>query len=146
MKYPDVAKTGQERENSMLKAKNIMSTEVVSVTKETPIYEAMALLINNEITGMPVIDDDMNLVGVITEKDCLRLFYDEEDEKDKTVRHFMTCPAVHYNENDSLETICNFMMINYFRRVPVTSKKGKVVGILSRPDVIKHILNKRRSE
>jgi len=146
MKYPDVAKTGYERKNSVLKAKDIMSTEVVRVKKETPIYEAMALLINNEITGMPVVDDDMNLVGVVTEKDCLRLFYADEDEKNKTVRHFMTQPAVHYNENDSLQTICDFMMINYFRRIPVTSKKGKVVGILSRPDVIRHILDQRREE
>ena len=128
----------------MLKAKNIMSTEVVSVTKETPIYEAMSLLISNEITGMPVVDDNMNLVGVITEKDCLRLFYAEENEKEKTVRQFMTQPAIHYNENDSLQAICDFMMINYFRRIPVTTKKGKVVGILSRPDVIKYILQQRR--
>ena len=130
----------------MLKAKNIMTTDVVSVKRETPIYEAMELLINNEITGMPVVDDDMTLVGVITEKDCLRLFYADEDEKDKTVRHFMTHPAVHYNENDSLQSICDFMMINYFRRVPITSKEGKVVGILSRPDVIGHILQLRRDE
>ena len=130
----------------MLKAKNIMTTNVVSVKKETPIYEAMALLLSNEITGMPVVDDDMNLVGIITEKDCLRLFYDEEDEKHKTVRYFMTQPAIHYNENDSLQTICDFMMINYFRRVPVTSKEGKVVGILSRPDVIQNILDQRHDE
>lgn len=130
----------------MLKAKEIMTTDVVSVKRETPIYEAMELLINNEITGMPVVDDDMTLVGVISEKDCLGLFYADEDGKDKTVRHFMTCPAVHYNENDSLKTICDFMMINYFRRVPVTSKKGIVVGILSRPDVIKHILQQRPAE
>jgi len=127
----------------MLKAKDIMTTNVVSVTKETPIYEAMELLIENEITGMPVVDDEMNLIGVITEKDCLRLFYGDEEEKNKTVRHFMTQPAVHYNENDSLRTICDFMMINYFRRIPVTTKKGKVVGILSRPDVIKYILDQR---
>lgn len=130
----------------MLKAKDIMTTEVVSVKRETPIYEAMELLIENEITGMPVVDDDMSLVGVITEKDCLRLFHADEDEKNKTVQHFMTQPAVHYKENDSLQTICDFMMINYFRRVPVTSKKGKVVGILSRPDVIKHILQLRPAE
>jgi len=58
----------------------------------------------------------------------------------------MTQPAVHYKENDSLQTICDFMMINYFRRVPVTSKEGKVVGILSRPDVIKYLLQQRRAE
>ena len=130
----------------MLKAKDIMTTNVVSVTKETPIYEAMELLIENEITGMPVVDDEMNLIGVITEKDCLRLFYGDQDEQNRTVRHFMTQPAVHYNENDSLRTICDFMMINYFRRIPVTTKKGKVVGILSRPDVIKYILRKRPVE
>jgi len=130
----------------MPKAKDIMTKDVVSVTKETPIYEAMELLLKNEITGMPVVDDDMSLVGIITEKDCLRLFYADEDEKNKTVRHFMTQPAVHYNENDSLQTICDFMMINYFRRVPVTSKKGPLVGILSRPDVIKYLLGQRRDE
>lgn len=123
-----------------------MTTDVVSVKRETPIYEAMELLINNEITGMPVVDDDMNLVGVITEKDCLRLFYADEEEKNKTVQHFMSRPAVHYNENDSLKTVCDFMMINYFRRVPVTSKNGKLVGILSRPDVVAHILQQRREE
>ena len=130
----------------MLKAKDVMTKDVISVKKETPIYEAMELLVKNEITGMPVVDDDMTLVGVVTEKDCLRLFYADEDEKNKTVRHFMTQPAVHYNENDSLQSICDFMMINYFRRVPITSKEGKVVGILSRPDVIAHILQLRRGE
>jgi CBS domain-containing protein len=130
----------------MPKAKEIMTKEVVSVTKETPIYEAMELLLQNEITGMPVVDDDMSLVGIITEKDCLRLFHADEDEKNETVRHFMTQPAVHYKENDSLQTICDFMMINYFRRVPVTSKKGQVVGILSRPDVIKYLLQQRRAD
>jgi len=130
----------------MLKAKEIMTTDVVSVTKDTPIYEAMELLINNEITGMPVVDDDMTLVGVISEKDCLRLFYADEEEKNKTVQYFMTQPAVHYNENDSLKIICDFMMINYFRRIPVTSKNGKLVGILSRPDVVAHILQQRREE
>ena len=130
----------------MLKVKEIMTTDVVSVTKDTPIYEAMELLIKHEITGMPVVEDDMTLVGVISEKDCLRLFYADEEEQNKTVQHFMTQPAVHYHENDSLKTVCDFMMINYFRRVPVTSKKGQVVGILSRPDVIKHILEQRPVE
>ena len=130
----------------MLKAKDVMTKDVISVKKETPIYEAMELLVKNEITGMPVVDDDMTLVGVVTEKDCLRLFYADEDEKNKTVRHFMTQPAVHYNENDSLQSICDFMMINYFRRVPITSKEGKVVGILSRSDIIVHILQLRRDE
>jgi len=130
----------------MLKVKDIMTKNVVSVKRKTPIYEAVGVLLENEITGMPVIEDDMTLVGVITEKDCLKLFYANEDEKNKTVEYFMTRPAVYYKEDDSLQTICDFMMINYFRRVPVISKEGIVVGIISRPDLLRYILQQRRDE
>jgi len=128
----------------MLKIKDVMTKDVVSVKKETPIYEAMELMRKKDITGMPVIEDDMTLVGVITEKDVLRLFYADKDEKNKTVGFFMTRPAVSYRENESLRSVCDFMMINYFRRVPVVSKQGKLVGIISRPDMIDYILEQRR--
>ena len=128
----------------MLRAKDIMTEDIISVRKDTPVYEAVELMAKHGISGMPVVEDDMTLVGILTENDVLRLFYADEAEKNKTVEDFMTRPAVHYNENDSLRTICDFMMINYFRRVPVTSKGGKVVGIISRPDVIEHILQLKR--
>jgi len=128
----------------MLKVEDIMTKEVISVKRETPIYEAMEVLRKNDITGMPVIDDDMTLVGVITEKDVLRLFCGDEDDKNKTVGFFMTRPAVSYRENESLQSVCDFMMVNYFRRVPVVSKKGKVVGIISRPDIIDYIIEQRQ--
>lgn len=130
----------------MLKAKDIMTKDVISVKRQTPIYEAVELLVKNRITGIPVVEDDMTLAGILTEKDVLRLFYADEQEKNKTVSDFMTRPAVRYKENDSLQSICDFMTINYFRRVPVTSKKGKLVGIISRPDIIEYILQARRKE
>ncbi len=128
----------------MLKIKDVMTKDVISVKKEMPIYEAMEIMRKKDITGMPVIENDMTLVGVITEKDVLRLFYADEDEKNQTVGFFMTRPAVSYRENESLRSVCDFMMINYFRRVPVVSKKGKLVGIISRPDIIDYILEQRR--
>ncbi len=128
----------------MLKAKDIMTQNVISVKKEILIYEAMELMRKEDITGMPVVEDDMTLVGVITEKDVIRLFYAEEDEKNQTVGFFMTRPAVSYRENESLRSICDFMTINYFRRVPVISRKGILVGIISRPDIIDYIIEQRR--
>lgn len=130
----------------MVKARDIMTTDVVWVKRQTPIYEAINLLRKNDITGMPVVQDDMTLVGVITEKDVIRLFYADENEKNKTVAFFMTRPAVSYQEDESLQSICDFMMINYFRRVPVVSTEGKVVGIVSRPDVLNHVLQLRYAE
>jgi CBS domain-containing protein len=128
----------------MLKIKDVMTKSVISVKRETPIYEAMEIMRKKDITGMPVVEDDMTLVGVITEKDVLRLFYANEDEKNETVGFFMTRPAVSYRENENLRSVCDFMMINYFRRVPVVSKQGKLVGIISRPDIIDYILEQRQ--
>jgi len=127
----------------MPKAKDIMTKEVIGVKEEAPIYEAIEGLAKNEITGIPVIEDDMTLVGILTEKDVLRLFYADEQEKNKTVKDFMTRPAVYFDEDESLSDVCNCLINNDFRRVPVTSK-GKVVGIISRLDVIKHILQLSR--
>ena len=126
----------------MLKAKDIMTKEVISVKKDAPIFEAVELLAKNNITGIPVVEDDMTLLGIITEKDVLRLFYVSKDAENKTVSDFMTQPAVHFDENESLLDVCDCLIHNFFRRVPVTSK-GQVVGIISRQDFIKYILQLR---
>jgi CBS domain-containing protein len=130
----------------MLKVEDVMIRDVISVKQDTPIYEAMALMRKHNITGMPVIDDDMTLVGVITEKDVLRLFCGDEEDNNKTVGFFMTRPAVSYRVDESLQSVCDFMMVNYFRRVPVVSKKGKLVGIISRPDIIDYIIEQRQKD
>jgi len=126
----------------MLKAKDIMTENVVSVKKDTPIYEALEILAKYNITGIPVVREDMILVGVLSEKDVLRLFYAHEDEEEGTVNDFMTQPAVHFDEKESLLDICDCLTNNYFRRVPVTSE-GKLVGIISRKDIIDYILRLR---
>ncbi len=126
----------------MLKAKDIMMENVVSVKKDTPIYEALELLEKYNITGIPVVKEDMILVGILSEKDVLRLFYAHEDEEEETVNDFMTQPAVHFDGDESLLDICDCLTNNYFRRVPVTSE-GKLVGIISRKDIIDYILRLR---
>ena len=68
----------------MFKVGDFMTKEVVSVKKDTPIYEALELLSKNKITGMPVIEDDMTVAGIITEKDVIELFYAKDEDQDKT--------------------------------------------------------------
>jgi len=123
----------------MLKAKDIMTKQVISVRKDTPALEAIELLAKNDITGVPVVEDDMTLVGILTEKDVLRLFWANEDQKNETVSSFMTRPAVAFDENETLPDVCDCLMNYFLRRVPVTSE-GKVVGIISRADIIAYIL------
>jgi CBS domain-containing protein len=128
----------------MLKAKHVMTKNVVSVKKDTPIYKSLELMVKHEITGIPVVEDDMSLVGIISEKDVLQLFHTHKDPKGKTVNDFMTEPAIHFDENENLSDVCNFLAKNIFRRVPITSK-GKLVGIISRGDIIAHIVKMRKT-
>jgi CBS domain-containing protein len=127
----------------MVKAKDIMTAPPVSVKKDTPMYEAAQLLSTNNITGIPVIDDDMNLVGVITEKDILDLFDVLQYAEDRTVNSSMSREVVSFDAEDDLNDICHCLKTSAFRRIPVKSQ-GKLVGIISRRDLILYILKQRR--
>ncbi|MHC4792546.1 MAG: CBS domain-containing protein [Planctomycetota bacterium] len=127
----------------MLKAKDIMTTNTISVRVDTPIYEAVELMVKHGISGMPVVKDDMTLEGILSEKDVILLLYGKDDNENKTVADFMTQPAVHFDEEESLLDICDFLMKNIFRRVPVTSKE-KLVGIISIRDTLQFVLELRR--
>ncbi len=124
-----------------LKAKDIMTKNVISLTKDSPIVQAIELISNNNITGIPIVEDDMSLVGILSEKDVLSLLYTPEDE-DKTVNDFMTQPPVFFDENESLLDVCECLINNYFRRIPVVSE-GKLVGIITRSDIVREYLRQR---
>jgi CBS domain-containing protein len=124
----------------MHKAKDIMTKEnIISVKEDTPVYEALRLVVNHGISGMPVVGDDMTLVGIVSEKDLLRLFNERQDAENRTVSDFMTQPAIYFDEEEDLKYIHDFLMRNIFRRVPITSNK-KLVGIISIRDALRHIL------
>jgi len=123
----------------MLQAKDVMTKQVVCIKRDTPIFEAIKLMANNNITGIPVVEDDLTLIGMLSEQDVLRLFHTYDDEKDRTVNDFMTQPAIHFEENELLLDICYCLRDNSIRRVPITLN-GKVKGVISRSDILKCIL------
>jgi len=127
----------------MLTPKNIMTRDVITVKTDTPIYKAMELIAKHNISGLPVVEDDMTLTGILSEKDVLSLFYACDDEEEKTVSDFMTQPPLYFDEDESLLDVCDFLRKNIFRRVPITSK-GKLVGIVAIRDIVEYILQLSR--
>jgi CBS domain-containing protein len=128
----------------MFKARDIMKTEVVTVKRQVPIYEAIRLLVETNVTGLPVINEDMTIAGILSEKDVLALLYNIEDREGR-VEDFMTKGVVSFNQDDSLVDIAECLIENSFRRVPITSQ-GKLVGIISRKDIVAYILKLRHKE
>jgi len=129
----------------MLKAKDIMTKPVTSVSKDTPILEAMELMAQKNITALPVVENDNSLIGILSEKDVLGLLHVVDRAEKQKVSNFMTQPAVHFNVEESLLDVCDCLTNNSFRRVPVT-KNGKVVGIISRKDILKYIIELQKKE
>lgn len=123
----------------MFTAKDIMTEEVIRVRPETPVYDAIELLVENEITGMPVVDDESNLVGVLSEKDVLAMLYAMEDSTGQTVGDYMSTGVVSLDVNANLTNLCDCLMQNVFRRVLITDN-GKLAGVVSRSDMIKIVL------
>lgn len=121
----------------MLKAKDIMTTEVVAVSKDADIYRAIRMMVEKNVTGLPVIDKDRMLVGVVTEKDVLKLLYEVEDRPGK-VEDYMTKAVVAFDQETEIGTVADGLAASHFRRVPILNQ-GRLVGIISRKDVIKHI-------
>lgn len=128
----------------MQKAKDIMKTDLITASANTDIHDAMKTLIANNITGLPVVDDGGQLIGMISEKDMLKLLYEFEDAE-TSVSNYMTTEVVSFEAEDSLEDIAGAFKSNSFRRVPILSG-GKLVGIISRRDIIRHIREMKKQQ
>lgn len=130
-------------DENVVRAKNIMKTAVITVKKDTTINEAIQVLIKNHITGLPVVNDDMTLAGIISEKDILKFLADLnllsliDDLKSSSakVADCMTKDVFSLTGDADIGEICNCLVQNNFRRVPILSD-DKLIGIVSRKDII----------
>jgi CBS domain-containing protein len=129
----------------MVKAEDIMVKDVVTVRLETPIAIAIKVLVIRKISGLIVVDNEKKLLGVLSEKDLLGVLTSDEEVKDKVVADYMTEEVKSFSAEDSVDDINKFLIDQPFRRVPIV-KEDKLVGIISRADIIAEIWKVRFNE
>ncbi len=115
-----------------------MSQSYVPVTPETDIYKAMALLLKHQVTGAPVVDEAHNLVGIVSEKDCLKLAAQDAYQNDLPggpVRNFMTKDVVAVTPDTGLNQVADIFIKTPYKKLPVVDH-GKLVGVVRRRDVL----------
>jgi CBS domain-containing protein len=112
-----------------LNVSDIMTTDVNTVSPQTPTENAARLLFSQSISGMPVVDDDGKLVGVVTEFDIIA-------KEGRTVGEIMSTDVVTVAEDTDAETVAQILTSRRVRRVPVV-RDGAVVGIVSRSDLVR---------
>jgi CBS domain-containing protein len=125
-----------------MKAKNadeIMTRPAVTISPDASLTDAIELMLNNGISGMPVVDADGRLVGIITEKDVMNFAFSGNAD-DTAVREAMTTDVVTYPPKTDIAVLTNCLGSKHFRRVPIVSE-GKVIGIVTRRDIMREILS-----
>jgi CBS domain-containing protein len=150
----------------MLKAKDIMTKEVITVKPETTLEELARLLMKQQISGAPVVDHNGKIVGIVTENDLisknsrlhiptiLRLFdayiplgtskmeSDIRKMAASTVEDICTKEIITVDEEASVEYIATIMTEKRIHILPVV-REGKLVGIIGKKDLIKGIASEQ---
>jgi CBS domain-containing protein len=146
-----------------MKAKDIMSVNVITVRSDTSVEDIAHILTENNISGVPVVNDDSRVIGMVSEKDLLYkdveprfpaaveilgglIFlkgvrqYSEELKKlvATSAKDIMTEQVVTVEENTEVEKIAALMVEKDINRIPVL-RDGKLAGIVSRADVVRYI-------
>jgi CBS domain-containing protein len=120
-------------------ARDIMSTEIISVKKGTLMEDALKLLVNSKITGIPVTDDEGKMVGVFSDYDVIAQISATNDPKPeifkKPIQYTSTVKSI--SETTPLNEILDLIVNGRYRRLPVLSRDGKLVGIITRRDLMK---------
>lgn len=119
----------------MLTARAIMTEDVVTISPEAPIQEAIETLLKQEFSGLPVVDARGNLVGIVTEFALLGLVYDDRIRKDAVSKH-MTTELLTVEAADPLSKVADLCIVHRVRRVPVMDQ-GRLVGLVARRDVLR---------
>ena len=125
---------------NMFEVQSVMTTDVITIRRNATVTEAMELLRKHNVTGLPVVNDDGTIAGIISEKDVLEFLHDIDDIPSK-VEDFMTRDVVTFSQDANLIDICDLLLKKHFRRVPIVDGEGKLVGIVTRKDIIQYIVD-----
>ncbi len=121
-----------------------MTPEPIFFHPDTDVFEAIRKLLEHRITGAPVLDEHGKIVGAFSELDCLRItlsstYYEGMAGK---VSEFMTKDVTAIDPETSILEVADLFAKSTLRHFPVM-EDGKLVGVISRVDVLKALISPR---
>jgi len=121
-----------------MRVRDYMATDVLTVSPNAEIMHTIHLLVEKDISGVPVVDEQGRLVGILTERDCIRIALQAGyfEEVGGRVADFMTTSVHTVTPDDSLMDLAELFASSSFRRCPVV-EGGRLVGLICRRDVLR---------
>jgi CBS domain-containing protein len=119
-------------------ASQVMTRNVVATRPDALLTEAIKTLLDHNISGLPVVDAEGRLTGIITEHDIMNFTF-SGDAADTMVEKAMTPDVITFGPDAELGELVNCFAAKRIRRVPIVDD-GKLVGIVSRRDILRVML------
>ncbi len=110
---------------------DVMVSNVLVVRSGDSVDDAVALIVDSRITGVPVVDAEHHILGIVAESDVL-------GKAGATVDDVMTRDVITTREDATLDSAAEVMLTRRIRRLPVV-REGRLVGILTRADLLRHV-------
>ena len=122
--------------------KDVMATDLITFKPDTPIESAIKSFLENKISGAPVVNEQGDLIGMLSEKDCLGTLFESSYYNNPSgyVKDYMSTELITISIYDTLSEVAQKFLDLRFRRFPVL-ENGKLVGQISRRDVLKAVNN-----
>jgi len=126
--------------NLHMKARDLMQTRMVAVTRGYSAREVAILIHSGTCSGIPVIEPGNHLVGIVTEFDVLKALVAGKDLHDLKAEDIMTSQPVTVEESATAETVINHMIQHQIIRIPVV-REDRLLGMISRMDLMDHLID-----
>jgi len=145
-----------------LLVQDVMTRDVLSITKFEPIMKVADILTEKNISGLPVVDKDNRVIGIITQADILSMIGVSREHTFKDllkhmlgeslperrigdhVGDIMTSPALTVKPTENIAEAVRIMTEKRIRRLTVADEKNVLIGILTRADILKAVIKKIR--
>jgi len=123
-----------------MRAKDLMNTEVVTIGEDAPVSQLCDVLQAAHATGVPVLNAQGELVGIVSEDDILygTMGVFEKEGRPVLVRDIMTSPAVCATEDTDVVELSRMLWGMRIHRIPILSE-GRVTGIVTTLDVVRAV-------
>lgn len=120
-------------------ARDIMSTKLVVVHSDTTVEEAVKLLVNNKITGLPVVDDSGKMVGILSEYDVICSVANAKGKSTNALAQPIayTQKVISVQDTEPMANILISFIDQKVRRLPVLDANQMLVGMITRRDIMR---------
>ncbi len=135
----DYAMRKEENTIKAMKARDIMTRVVTAATRNALGQEVAQLLLSGKYSGLPVVEPDGTVVGVVTEYDLLKAVHEGKDLNSIAAEELMTPVPFCVEEDATVEEVIEKMTLKNVIRLPVV-RNGKVIGLIARADVLTYLV------